>query len=490
MVNLITEISKYLIIFLMILFTLSCYTVFRHHSEKKKNRIFLRQIILMYLIHFISYVVLILSLGDKELVVFYGAQVIYLTAVLIIYRFCYPKASRLLVNNMCMLLTIGFVIQTRLSYKNSLKQFKILLVSTVISLLIPVFVRKMKVLKKLSWLYVIMGIGLLGIVALTAETEYGAKLSLSFGGLFSLQPTEFVKIIFVFFIASMLYNKTYFKRVALVTAIAGVHVLILAKSTDLGSALIFFVAYLVMVYVATKKPLYPLAGLAAGSGAAVIAYHLPMFRHVKERVLGWQDPFKYYSTQGYQVAQSLFAIGTGGWFGMGLCQGAPNIIPVADKDFVFSAISEELGGVFSICLILLCMNCFIMFVNISMELKSKFYKLIALGLGTIYGFQVFLTIGGGTKFIPMTGVTLPLVSYGGSSILATLLIFAIIQGLYILREDEEQINERRKQPRRNQKEEVTNTREKEFIPEAETEEELARIRAKEAAQILKSKKSE
>jgi len=108
---------------------------------------------------------------------------------------------------------------------------------------------------------------------------------------------------------------------------------------------------------------------------------------------------------------------------------------------MFSAIVEELGTVFGLCLILVCMSCFIMFINIAMKLTNRFYRLVALGLGTTYAVQVFLTIGGGTKLIPMTGVTLPLVSYGGSSALSTIAVFAIVQGLYMLRVDEERNDE-------------------------------------------------
>jgi cell division protein FtsW (lipid II flippase) len=161
----------------------------------------------------------------------------------------------------------------------------------------------------------------------------------------------------------------------------------------------------------------------------------------------WKDPFKTYKNGGYQVAQSLFAIGTGGWFGMGLFEGEPDKIPVAAEDFIFSAISEEMGLIFAICIILICLSCYIMFLNIAMQLHNRFYKLVALGLGTCYIFQVFLTIGGVTKFIPSTGVTLPLVSYGGSSLVSTLIMFAIIQGLYIVREDEEENIERKKEER-------------------------------------------
>ena len=127
--------------------------------------------------------------------------------------------------------------------------------------------------------------------------------------------------------------------------------------------------------------------------------------------------------------------------------GTPDSIPLVEMDFMISAITEELGGLFSICVILVCMSCYIMFVNIAMRLSNRFYRLVALGLGTMYAVQVFLTVGGAMKFIPMTGVTLPLVSYGGSSMLSTVMMFAIIQGLYILREDEEEQIERFREER-------------------------------------------
>ena len=107
-----------------------------------------------------------------------------------------------------------------------------------------------------------------------------------------------------------------------------------------------------------------------------------------------------------------------------------------EADFVFSAVAEELGILFSMCLLLICISSFIMCMNIALKLQNRFYRLIAFGLGVTYIFQVFLTVGGGTKFIPMTGVTLPFISYGGSSVLTTLVMFFIIEGLYIIRRDE------------------------------------------------------
>ena len=169
--------------------------------------------------------------------------------------------------------------------------------------------------------------------------------------------------------------------------------------------------------------------------AAVAAYFL--FAHVRVRVEIWKDPFSVYEGSGYQVAQALFAIAAGGWFGTGLYQGSPTEIPYVDQDFMFAAIAEEMGSIFCICTILICMSCFIMFVNIAMKMTKNFYRYVALGLACTYAIQVFLTIGGSMKMIPMTGVTLPFVSSGGSSMLSTLIMFSVIQGLYILRKDED-----------------------------------------------------
>jgi len=126
---------------------------------------------------------------------------------------------------------------------------------------------------------------------------------------------------------------------------------------------------------------------------------------------------------------------------MGLYQGMPEKIPVVEKDFIFAAISEELGGIFGVCLILICLGCFLQFMLIAVNMQAMFYKLIAFGLGIVYITQVFLAVGGVIKFIPSTGVTLPFISYGGSSMVSTFLLFQIVQGLYILKRNEEDEDE-------------------------------------------------
>lgn len=450
MKTVITEISKYLIIFTMIIFTFQCFTIFRKHDQEDKNQVLRRQIILMLFMNFIAYAVLYLQTEDIKMLVMYVSVLAFILLVQLLYRVIYKKGNLLIVNNMCMLLSIGFLILSRLKFDKAIKQFQIVVLSMALSFIVPVIVRKVKLLKDLTWLYGIVGIGLLGVVLVLAAISGGAKLSIEIGGI-TFQFSELVKITFVFFVAGMLREDQSFKRVVITTVVAALHVLILVLSKDLGSALVFFVAYIVMLYVATKKPLYALAGLAAGCLAAVAAYF--MFNHVRQRVIAWKDPIAVYDQigGGYQLAQCLFGISAGGWFGMGLGQGMPTIIPVVDKDFIFAAICEELGAIFAICMLLVCMSCYLMIVNVSMKMSKPFYKLIAMGLGAEYAFQVFLTVGGSSKFIPLTGITLPLVSYGGSSVICSIMMFAIIQGLYILREDEGEELERQRRERQKEK---------------------------------------
>ena len=434
MINVIVELSKYIILTLMIVYTFHCFYTVRQPDEEERNELLRQQLILIFFIDFTAFLVIYLKTFDYKVVRFYIEMQIFFAVIQILYRVLYKKASLLLLNNMCMLLSIGFIMITRLNYDKAAKQYLIAAAGIVLCLVIPIIIRKVRFLSEWRILYGIVGIVSLAVVVVVGRVSYGAMLGFTVAGI-NIQPSELVKIVFVFFVASSFKRSTEFKDLVVTTVVAAFHVLILVVSKDLGAALIIFVVYLVMLYVATHQPLYILAGLGAGSLGAVAAYHL--FTHVKTRVNVWRDPFGTYDNGGYQVAQSLFAIGTGGWFGAGLYQGQPDTIPVSAEDFIFSAISEEMGLIYAMCLILICVSCYVMFLNIAMQLHNLFYKMVALGLGTCYIFQVSLTIGGATKFIPSTGVTLPLVSYGGSSLISTLIMFAIIQGLYILREDEE-----------------------------------------------------
>ena len=194
-----------------------------------------------------------------------------------------------------------------------------------------------------------------------------------------------------------------------------------------------------MVYLATSRPTFMFLGiglLVLACFAGYVLFKDSLFAHIMVRITAWKDPFKYIDSQGYQLSESLFAIGTGGFAGTGLGRGMPYIIPVAESDFVFSAISEELGVLFGLALILIYLSSFIAIQNIAMKCKNPFYKYVTFGIALCYIFQVFLNIGGVTKFIPSTGVTLPLISYGVSSVFSTLIMFSIVQYTYILVSEE------------------------------------------------------
>lgn len=432
--NVIAELCKYIIIILFAVYTLYCFTLFQTKDKKKQNRKYWQQRCLMFAVHLLCSLSLYLTTGDVRVWILYVLQFIFGLGSILLYQFFYRKLSRLLLNNMIMLLYIGFVMLERLNMEYAVKQFAIAALTMAVCLFIPVIIDKFPYFDRLKVLYAIAGSFLLALVFVIGKEVYGSKNWIVIGS-FAMQPSEFVKIIFVFFAAAALAKDTRFSVVAKTTLVAAVHVLILVAEKDLGAALIYFVAYLSILYAATGNVFYMGAGIGGGCAAAALAYKF--FSHVQTRVAAWRDPWSLIDDQGYQVTQSLFAIGTGGWFGMGLGQGMPYKIPVRESDFIYSAISEEMGAFFAICLILVQMSCFIMFVNISLKMKRQFYKLAAFGLSVVYIFQVFLMVGGVTKFIPSTGITLPLVSYGGSSVMSTIILYSVIQGMYVYSSDEQ-----------------------------------------------------
>ena len=435
MINLVTTMSRYLMILLILIYTYYNFRFFSLPDDESKLRLCRLQNVPLFLIFLLSGTIIYLQTEDEAVVLFFGAQLVFFVLYQLLYRLFYRNASRLLLNNTCMLLCTSFIMLTRISMDKAVRQFIIMAVAAVITMIIPYVIDRTWQLAKIPWVYGLIGLALLLVVCVIGNTSFGAQLSISIGG-FSFQPSEFVKISFVFFVATMFYRSTEFKNVAITTGVAAAHVLILVLSKDLGSALIFFITYLTMLFVATGNWLYLLSGAAGGCGASMLAYRL--FAHVRTRVLAWKDPWSDIDNRGYQITQSLFAIGTGGWFGMGLYQGMPYKIPVVEKDFIFAAVSEELGGIFALCVILICLGCFLQFMMIAGKMEAAFYKLIAFGLGMEYLVQVFLTVGGVIKFIPSTGVTLPFISYGGSSILSTFIMFGVLQGLYILKKNDEE----------------------------------------------------
>ncbi len=433
MAQYITTISKYFIVIFIMLYTLECFMVFRHKDEKSRRLTYATQVLLIILTHFASFLTICLRSGDIKYLFFYIVFQVMMLLIVEVFPMIYPRLNRLLINNSCMLLSIGLIMLTRLDFDKAVKQLIISVLSFFVAAFIPFVMIKIKKIPNRPYIYAGTGLSLLLLVYIFGAITNGSKLSLVIFGI-SFQASEFVKILFVLFVAGALCHETNLLNLSIISGIAALHVVLLALSADLGAALIYFVIYVLLVFIATRNYLYLLIGSGTGVLAALIAYKL--FRHVRVRVAAFLDPFTLIDNEGYQITQSLFAISSGSFFGLGLFKGTPETIPYVETDFIFSAISQEFGIVFAICIVLICLSCFLQFINISVKFKDPFYRYTAIGLGITYIFQVFLTVGGGTKFIPLTGVTLPLISYGGSSVMATILTFFVIEGMYVTRNKE------------------------------------------------------
>ena len=362
------------------------------------------------------------------------AEWFVLLMLMLLYRTAWSRGHMLLMQNICMLLSVGYVIISRIDITRAVKQLIISGVGLVIFILMPLFRKHMESLRNYKYIYGLLGLISLGGVFLLGAMVNGANLSLTIGG-FAFQPSEFMKIVFILFMASALCDTIRSKDVVLTGFFALAHVGILVLSRDLGSAMIFYVLFIMMLFLATGRWRYVFGGLLAGAVGSVICYFL--FSHVRVRVDVFMNPWNsnYIDNMSYQITQSLFAISFGGLFGAGLMQGMPSSIPFVESDFIFAAIIEEMGLIFGICLILLCLNIFTDFLLLSSSYSNKFYQLYTFGTATAFIFQTFLTIGGEVRFIPLTGVTLPLVSYGGSSVLATFTMFGIVSAIFMLQEE-------------------------------------------------------
>lgn len=385
------------------------------------------QSVAVFLLQFTAFLTICVQTGDMNYLFFYAIGQLVLFASMTLFLIIYPGMNRLILNNMCFLIGVGLIVLVRLDLEKATRQMFIVGFSVAVSMVIPMLVRKFNAAAKhLAMFYAGIGTFALAAVLILGQVTHGSKLSYTIAGL-TFQPSEFVKILFVLFIAAFLWEDASLKRVAVCIVLSALQVLILVFSKDLGSALIYFVACVFMIFFASGKVIYLILGALGG---AVCAYGAAqVFSHVQVRVQAWKNPWSVIDSQGYQITQSLFAMSRGSWFGLGIGQGTPKDIPFVDTDFVFAAVTEELGIIFAICVILVCLTSFFSIMKTAAAEEDRFLRLAASGYGIMYIFQIFLTIGGGTKFIPLTGVTLPFISYGGSSVMSTVIIFAIIQGI-------------------------------------------------------------
>ncbi len=339
----------------------------------------------------------------------------------------YKNSCNLLWNSVFFLLDIGLIMLQRIKPASAEKQLIWFVVGLFMALTIPFLLKLIPRFEMLELFYLLLGFVFIISPFVLGKMHLGAINRIDIGG-FAFQPSEFVKFLFVFYLASVLRKKHTISSLIFPTLASVAFVAALVAQKDLGGALIFFMTFMSVLYIATGNVFLFASGFVAASGASVLAYRF--FDHIQVRVAAWQNPFADIDTGGYQIVQSLFAIGTWGIWGSGLTRGTPNIIPIVESDFIFAAICEEFGGLFAISLIAVMLVVFYRGVHIALRSTRGFYSLLAAGFTCILAFQSFLILGGVIKLIPLTGVTLPLISYGGSSIIVSFLMIGILQWIF------------------------------------------------------------
>ena len=266
-------------------------------------------------------------------------------------------------------------------------------------------------------------------------SKNGARNWVGIENVITFQPSEFMKPIVIVCLAAGFANRPRFVKCLPVIGFAAVCCGILLAEKDLGAVLLYFLTTVAMYYVATSNAFISLAGLGMGAGAAVLAYRaLP---YVQARVAIWQNPWSDYEHSGYQLIQSLIAIGSGGLFGMGVGMGMPRNIPLYYSDFIFASITEEFGLIFAIGLMAIYVLIIMRGLIVAFNARTSFHSLASFGLVIMLGLQTMLIVGGNTKLLPLSGVTLPLVCYGGSSLVSTFFSMGLLLGMSSMNAEDE-----------------------------------------------------
>lgn len=327
-----------------------------------------------------------------------------------------------------LLLTIGVVTIFRIKPETGIKQLQWAFIGVLLFYATYFVVRVFPNLERYGSLALIISVLLFLSTLIFGKTVGGSRNWLSLGFVV-FQPTEFIKILLMFILGSFYTNYEKYRRYPyasyIIMAIIYFFVLLLFIQRDLGTAVMFMAMYMSVQFIYDPDIKAKLINIALLLLGAIAGYFL--FSHVRTRFDIWLNPWNDVYNAGRQIVQSLFAIAEGGFFGAGIGFGHPELIPVSESDFIFPVICEEMGLFAGFAIILLYILLVYRGIKIALEQEYKFYRILAITATVMISIQAFLNIGGVTKFIPMTGITLPFMSYGGSSILSSFIALGILQ---------------------------------------------------------------
>ena len=354
-------------------------------------------------------------------------------------RWLAPGADPAILPIVFVLSGVGITMLTRLNEAYAVNQVIWLFLSVAAMVGVLFVVRNLDKLAEYKYTLGIVGVALLLLPMLVGTEKYGSKLWVGIGS-FSFQPGEFAKILIVLFLAFYLaanrealsvsmrqvgpFKVPRIRMLLPLLIMWGISLLLVVFERDLGSALLFFVFFVIMLFVSTGRVSYVVVSFLLLAVGGAFCYRF--FGHVQTRINIWLDPWSDAQGGGYQIVQSLYSLADGGLVGTGIGKGLPTYIPVVESDFIFSAVGEEMGLLGSsavlVLFLLLCVRGF----ATAARAKSDSSAFAAVGLTSALGFQAFLIVGGVTKFLPLTGVTLPFMSQGGTSLLASFIIVALL----------------------------------------------------------------
>lgn len=399
--------------------------------EKKEKKFQKKAVVLLFLFTFLSLsLALIYNINNIDSIDFYTYLAILV--VIVLSTILVPKitkADNILLLIVNMLFAIGVTIIYRLNPSFGKRQLQFYLIGIVLFFLTFFILKAFKFWDKIRLFYVIVSIGLFLATLIFGTYIGGAKNWIVIKDVITIQPSEFIKVPLAFYIASFYshYNQISMKAFGRYYMNIVIYIFIgfLFLQKDLGTALIFFSLLILSQFVYEKDRVLITINIVAMIIGSIIAYFI--FGHVRIRVATFLDPWSDINKTGYQITQALFALASGGLFGTGIGLGHPDYIPVAESDFIFSAISEEMGVFMGLAVILLFMILVYRAFKISLIQQDKFFSTLAFCIGVLFAIQTFIILGGVLKIIPLTGVTLPFISQGGSSMLSGFILLGCLQ---------------------------------------------------------------